>query len=70
MTKTAKERIEEEIKDAELNYKMNDRRSGDDIAGTLKGLTIALAHMQNTTTLVSSEETVTIDKEVYDLLYH
>lgn len=68
MTQTAKERIEEEIKEAELSYKMNDRRSGDYIAGTLKGLTIALAHIQNATTLVTSEETVTINKEVYDLL--
>ena len=68
MTKTAKELIEKEIKEAELSYKMNDRRSGDYIAGTLKGLNIALAHIQNATTLVTSEETVTINKEVYDLL--
>lgn len=68
MTKTAKERIEKEIKEAELSYKMNDRRSGDYIAGTLKGLTIALAHIQNATTLVTSDDTVTIDKNVYDLL--
>lgn len=65
---TAKELIEKEIKEAELSYKMNDRRSGDYIAGTLKGLNIALAHIQNATTLVTSDETVTIDKEVYDLL--
>lgn len=68
MTKTAKERIEKEIKEAELSYKMNDRRSGDYIAGTLKGLNIALVHIQNATTLVTSEETVTINKNVYDLL--
>lgn len=68
MTETAKELIEKEIKEAELSYKMNDRRSGDYIAGTLKGLNIALAHIQNATTLVTSDETVTIDKEVYDLL--
>lgn len=68
MTKTAKERIEEEIKEAELSYKMNDRRSGDYIAGKRQGLTIALAHIQNATTLVTSEETVTINKNVYDLL--
>lgn len=68
MTETAKERIEEEIKEAELSYKMNDRRCGDYIAGTLKGLNIALAHIQNATTLVTSDETVTIGKEVYDLL--
>lgn len=68
MTKTAKERIEKEIKKAELSYKMNDRRSGDYIVGTLKGLTIALAHIQNATTLVTSDETVTINKEVYDLV--
>ena len=68
MAKTAKELIEKEIENAELSYKMNDRRSGDYIAGTLKGLTIALAHIQNATTLVTSEETVTINKEVYDLL--
>lgn len=47
MTKTAKERIEEEIKEAELSYKMNDRRCGDYIAGTLKGLEIALEHVEN-----------------------
>ena len=47
MTKTAKELIEKEIKEAELSYKMNDRRSGDYIAGILKGLTIALAHVEN-----------------------
>lgn len=68
MTQTAKELIKKEIKEAELSYKMNDRRSGDYIAGTLKGLNIALAHTQNATTLVTSDETVTIDKEVYDLL--
>ena len=68
MTETAKERIEKEIKEAELSYKMNDRRSGDYIAGILKGLNIALAHIQNATTLVTSEEAVTINKEVYDLL--
>lgn len=68
MTQTAKELIKKEIKEAELSYKMNDRRSGDYIAGTLKGLNIALAHIQNATTLVTSDETVTIGKEVYDLL--
>lgn len=68
MTETAKELIEKEIKEAELSYKMNDRRSGDYIAGTLKGLNIALVHIQNATTLVTSEETVTINKNVYDLL--
>ncbi|USI66421.1 hypothetical protein LMK05_03880 [Lactococcus petauri] len=68
MAKTAKELIEKEIKEAELSYKMNDRRSGDYIAGTLKGLNIALVHIQNAAALVTSEETVTIDKEVYDLL--
>lgn len=47
MTQTAKERIEEEIKEAELSYKMNDRRSGDYIAGALKGLEIALEHVEN-----------------------
>lgn len=68
MTQTAKELIKKEIKEAELSYKMNDRRSGDYIAGTLKGLNIALAHIQNATTLVTSDETVTINKNVYDLL--
>lgn len=37
-------------------------------AGVREGLMIALAHIQNATTLVTSEETVTINKNVYDLL--
>lgn len=44
---TAKELIEKEIKEAELSYKMNDRRSGDYIAGILKGLKTALEHVEN-----------------------
>lgn len=43
---TAKELIEKEIKEAELSYKMNDRRSGDYIAGILKGLKTALEHVE------------------------
>lgn len=69
MTKTAKERIEEEIKDVNrsLVYSLNKNGRAFN-SGKRQGLTIALAHIQNATTLVTSEETVTIDKEVYDLL--
>ncbi|WP_019299059.1 hypothetical protein [Lactococcus garvieae] len=69
MAKTAKERIEEEIKDAKRNttYQIN-KQSGVFNNGVLQGLKIALVHVENATTLVTSDETVTIDKEVYDLL--
>lgn len=69
MTKTAKERIEEEIKDVNrsLVYSLNKNGRAFN-SGKRQGLTIALAHIQNATTLVTSEETVTINKEVYDLL--
>jgi|GEM_PF-5886571 len=69
MTKTAKERIEEEIKD--VNRSLVYGRGRHDRAcyyAKRQGLTIALAHIQNATTLVTSDDTVTIDKEVYDLL--
>lgn len=66
---TAKERIEEEIKDVNrsLVYSLNKNGRAFN-SGKRQGLTIALAHIQNATTLVTSNETVTIDKEVYDLL--
>lgn len=69
MTQTAKERIEEEIKDVNrlLVYSLNKNGRAFN-SGKRQGLTIALAHIQNATTLVTSGETVTIDKEVYDLL--
>lgn len=69
MTETAKELIEEEIKDVNrsLVYSLNKNGRAFN-SGKRQGLTIALAHIQNATTLVTSEETVTIDKEVYDLL--
>ena len=69
MTKTAKERIEEEIKDVNrsLVYSLNKNGRAFN-SGKRQGLTIALAHIQNATTLVTSDETVTIDKKVYDLL--
>ena len=69
MTKPAKERIEEEIKD--VNRSLVYGRGRHDRAcyyAKRQGLTIALAHIQNATTLVTSDETVTINKEVYDLL--
>lgn len=66
---TAKERIEEEIKDVNrsLVYSLNKNGRAFN-SGKRQGLTIALAHIHNATTLVTSNETVTIDKEVYDLL--
>lgn len=69
MTQTAKERIEEEIKDVNrsLVYSLNKNGRAFN-SGKRQGLTIALAHIQNATTLVTSDDTVTIDKEVYDLL--
>lgn len=69
MTKTAKERIEEEIKDVNrsLVYSLNKNERAFN-SGKRQGLTIALAHIQNATTIVTSNETVMIDKEVYDLL--
>ena len=69
MAKTAKERIEEEIKDVNrsLVYSLNKNGRAFN-SGKRQGLTIALAHIQNATTLVTSDDTVTIDKEVYDLL--
>lgn len=69
MAKTAKERIEEEIKDVNrsLVYSLNKNGRAFN-SGKRQGLTIALSHIQNATTLVTSDETVTIDKEVYDLL--
>ncbi|MFK4966037.1 hypothetical protein [Lactococcus garvieae] len=69
MTQTAKERIEEEIKDVNrsLVYSLNKNGRAFN-SGKRQGLTIALAHIQNATTLVTSDETVTINKEVYDLL--
>ncbi|MDG6143661.1 hypothetical protein NGA84_10010 [Lactococcus formosensis] len=69
MTKTAKERIEEEIKDVNrsLVYSLNKNGRAFN-SGKRQGLTIALAHIQNASTLVTSEETVTINKNVYDLL--
>ena len=69
MTKTAKERIEEEIKD--VNRSLVYGRGRHDRAcyyAKRQGLTIALAHIQNATTLVTSDDTVTLDKDVYDLL--
>lgn len=69
MTKTAKERIEEEIKD--VNRSLVYGKGRHDRAcyyAKRQGLTIALAHIQNATTLVTSDDTVTLDKDVYDLL--
>lgn len=69
MTKTAKERIEEEIKDVNrsLVYSLNKNGRAFN-SGKRQGLTIALAHIQNATTLVTPDDTVTIDREIYDLL--
>ncbi|WP_339011300.1 hypothetical protein VNN36_06260 [Lactococcus garvieae] len=69
MTKTAKERIEEEIKDVNrsLVYSLSKNNRAFD-SGIRQGLTIALAHIQNATTLVTSDDTVTINKNVYDLV--
>lgn len=69
MTKTAKERIEEEIKDVNrsLVYSLNKNGRAFN-SGKRQGLTIALAHIQNATTLVTPDDTVTIDRDIYDLL--
>ena len=68
MTKTAKELIENEVKSVENSISTGRKCGKTYKSGVREGLMIALAHIQNATTLVTSEETVTINKEVYDLL--
>lgn len=68
MTQTAKELIENEVKSVENSISTGRQCGKTYKTGVREGLMIALAHIQNATTLVTSEETVTIDKEVYDLL--
>lgn len=69
MTKTAKERIEEEIKNVNRSLVYSLNKDGQAFnSGKRQGLIIALAHIQNATTLVTSDDTVTIDREIYDLL--
>lgn len=68
MTKTAKELIENEVKTVENSISTGRQCGKTYRSGVREGLMIALAHIQNATTLVTSEETVTINKNVYDLL--
>lgn len=68
MTKTAKELIENELKSVEKSISTGRQCGKTYKYGVREGLMIALAQIQNATTLVTSDETVTIDKEVYDLL--
>lgn len=68
MTETAKELIENEVKSVEKSISTGRQCGKTYKYGVREGLMIALAHIQNATTLVTSDETVTIDKEVYDLL--
>ncbi|WP_339000528.1 hypothetical protein VNN37_02380 [Lactococcus garvieae] len=68
MTKTAKELIENEVKSVENSISTGRQCGKTYKSGVREGLMIALAHIQNTSTLVTSEETVTINKNVYDLL--
>ena len=68
MTETAKELIENELKSVEKSISTGRQCGKTYKYGVREGLMIALAHIQNATTLVTSNETVTIDKEVYDLL--
>lgn len=68
MTQTAKELIEKEVKSVEKSISTGRQCGKTYKYGVREGLMIALAHIQNATTLVTSDETVTINKEVYDLL--
>lgn len=68
MTETAKELIENELKSVEKSISTGRQCGKTYKYGVREGLMIALAHIQNATTLLTSEETVTIDKNVYDLL--
>lgn len=68
MTQTAKELIENEVKSVENSISTGRQCGKTYKSGVREGLMIALAHIQNSTTLVTSEETVTINKNVYDLL--
>lgn len=68
MTETAKELIENELKSVEKSISTGRQCGKTYKYGVREGLMIALAHIQNATTLVTSEETVTINKNVYDLL--
>lgn len=68
MTETAKELIENEVKSVEKGISSGRQYGKTYKYGVREGLMIALAHIQNATTLVTSEETVTINKNVYDLL--
>lgn len=68
MTKTAKELIENEVKSVENSISTGRQCGKTYKTGVREGLMIALAHIQNASTLVTSEETVTINKNVYDLL--
>ncbi|MCH1723590.1 hypothetical protein MKK30_08055 [Lactococcus formosensis] len=68
MTETAKELIENEVKSVEKGISTGRQCGKTYKYGVREGLMIALAHIQNATTLVTSDETVTINKEVYDLL--
>lgn len=68
MTETAKELIENEVKSVEKSISTGRQCGKTYKYGVREGLMIALAHIQNATTLVTSEETVTINKNVYDLL--
>lgn len=67
MTETAKELIENELKSVEKSISTGRQCGKTYKYGVREGLMIALAHIQNATTLVTSEETVTINKNVYDL---
>lgn len=68
MTQTAKELIENEVKSVEKGISSGRQYGKTYKYGVREGLMIALAHIQNAATLVISEETVTINKNVYDLL--
>ncbi|WP_285005076.1 hypothetical protein [Lactococcus formosensis] len=68
MTETAKELIENELKSVEKSISTGRQCGKTYKYGVREGLMIALAQIQNATTLVTSDETVTINKEVYDLL--
>lgn len=68
MTQTAKELIENEVKSVENSISRGRQYGKTYKAGVREGLIIALAHIQNATTLVTSDDTVTIDREIYDLL--
>lgn len=68
MTQTAKELIENEVKSVENSISTGRQCGKTYKSGVREGLMIALAHIQNATTLVTADETVTIDKEIYDLL--